>query len=72
MLDYKQEAQDGPNSLTWENQQIWPSDLLFDLTTPTFDRIHQLYMINFLSKFDEDWVKTVASRVVTRFFLDLT
>ena len=25
-----------------------------------------------LSKFDKDWIKTVASRVFTRFFYDLT
>jgi len=27
---------------------------------------------NILSKFENDWVKTVATRVLTRFFKDLT
>ena len=28
--------------------------------------------ISILDKFDKDWVKSVASRVVTQFFKDLT
>jgi hypothetical protein len=43
--------------------KIWPSDLLFDPTPPTFELNRDIIKINILSKSDEDWVKIVASRV---------
>ena len=52
--------------------KIWSSVLLFDPTHPIFEFVRDIFKINILSKFDEDWVKIVASRVVTRFYKDLT
>ena len=47
---------------------IWPTDLVLDPMSPIFE----LDKMIVLSKFNEDWTKTVASRVFTRFFYDLT
>ena len=51
---------------------IWPTDLLFDPTWPIFELDRDIVMMIILSKFDDDWTKTVASRMFTRFFYDLT
>ena len=51
---------------------ILSGDLLFDPTWPIFELDRDIEKMIILSKFDEDWTKTVASRVLTRFFYDLT
>ena len=51
---------------------IWPTDLVFDPTSPIFEIYWDIVKMIILSKFDEDWTKTMASRVFTRFFHDLT
>ena len=51
---------------------IWPTDLVFDSTSPILDIRWDIVKMIILSNFDEDWTKTVASRVFTRFFNDLT
>ena len=51
---------------------IWPTDLVFDPTSPIFQLNWDIVRMIILSKFDEDWTKTVASRVFTKFFHDLT
>ena len=51
---------------------IWPTDLVFDPTWPIFELDRDIVKMIILSKFDDDWAKTVASRVFTRFFNDLT
>ena len=51
---------------------IWPTDLVFDPTSPIFETEWDIVKMIILSKFDEDWTKTVASRVFTRFVHDLT
>ena len=50
--------------------KIWPSDLLFDPTTPIFERVQGLIITNILTKFEEDWIKIVASRVLTPLLTD--
>ena len=50
---------------------IWPTDLVFDLPLPIFNLDLDIVKMIILSKFDEVWTKTVASRVFTRFFSDL-
>ena len=49
---------------------IWPTDLVFDPTSPIFALEWDVVKMIILSKIDEDWTKTVASRVFTRFFHD--
>ena len=44
----------------------------FDQTLPIFNLVWDIIDISILIKFDEDWVKIVASRVLTRFYKDLT
>ena len=51
---------------------IWPTDLVFDPGRSIFELDPDIVKMIILSKFDEDWTKTVASRVFTRFFCDLT
>ena len=51
---------------------IWPTDLVLDPMSPIFELDRDSVKMIVLSKFDEDWTKTVASRVFTRFFYDLT
>ena len=51
---------------------IRPTDLVFDLTWPMFELDRNIVKMIILSKFDDDWMKTLASRVFTRFFHDLT
>ena len=51
---------------------IWPTDLVFDSTWPIFEFDWDIVKMIILSKFDDDWTKTVASRVFTRFFFELT
>ena len=51
---------------------IWPTDLAFDPTLSTFEVVSNTVKMIILSKFDEDWTKTVASKVFTRFFYNLT
>ena len=50
----------------------WPTDLVFNPTSPIFELDWDIVKMIILSKFDEDWSKTVASSVFTRFFYDLT
>ena len=49
--------------------KIWPSDLVFDPTWPSFEADLDIIMVNILTKFHELWIKTVPSRMYTRFFL---
>ena len=51
---------------------IWPTDLVFDPTWPIFELDRDIVKTIILSKFDDDWAKTVASRVFARFSHDLT
>ena len=48
--------------------KIWPSDLVFDPTWPSFKLDLDIMMINILTNFHELMIKTVPSRVYTRFF----
>ena len=48
--------------------KIWPSDLPFDLIPSMFQLDQNIIKINILSKYDEDWVKIIAPRVVTTFY----
>ena len=50
---------------------IWPTNLVFDPTWPILELDRDIVYMIILSKFDEDWTKTLASRVFTRFFYDL-
>ena len=50
---------------------IWPIDLVLDPMSPIFELDRDIVKMIVLSKFDEDWTKTVVSRVFTRFFFDL-
>ena len=52
--------------------KIWPSDLVFDPAWPTFELGLDIMIISILIKLHELWIKTVPSRVYTRFFWDLT
>ena len=47
---------------------IEASDLLFDPTSLMFKLDPDIIMTNILSKFEEDWVKTVATRLLIRFY----
>ena len=47
--------------------KIWPSDLLFDPTWPNIELDLDFVKINILSKFEEDWAKTVSCRVIHDF-----
>ena len=51
---------------------IWPTDFVFDPTWPIFELVRDTFKIIILSRFDDDWTKTVASRVFTMFIYDLT
>ena len=51
---------------------IWPGDLVFDPKWPSFKLDLDLIEANILSKFHQDWVKTMTSRVLTNFSFDLT
>ena len=53
---------------TQDFTKIRPSDLLFDLTPSMFELDLDFIKTNFLSNFQEDWVKNVATRVLTRFY----
>ena len=68
----KTEAKLWPLKLDNVLKAIWPSDLVFDPTWPIFKLDWDIVKMIILSKLDEDWSKTVASRVFTRFFYDLT
>ena len=60
--------------LKWSQgfSMIWPIDLVFDQTWPIFELDRDIVKMIIPSTFDEDWTKTVASIVFTRFFHDLT
>jgi len=62
-----------PLECSQDFSKIWPSDLLFDPTSPMFQLDPVIIKTNILSKFEEDRVKTVSTVVLTRFFqrLDL-
>ena len=51
--------------------QILPSDLLFQPTWPSYDFIKDFMQTNILTKFDEDWMKIVASSVFTSKILQI-
>ena len=48
-------------------KEIWPSDVVFELTWPIFNLDLDIIQTNTLVKFHEDWSKIVASRGWTRF-----
>ena len=52
--------------------KILPNDLVFDPTWPTVELDLDIMIISIRIKFHELWIKTVPSRVYTRFFWDLT
>jgi len=45
--------------------KIWPTDLVFDHTVPLIEIALDIIRTSILSKFEEDWVKTVAAEVLT-------
>ena len=51
---------------------IWPHDLLFHPTWPSFKRILVFIETNILTMFDENQVENVTARVFTRFSFNLT
>ena len=51
-------------------KEIWPSDLVFNPTWPKLEQ--DIIKSNILAEFNEDWSKTVASRVQTIFKWNLT
>ena len=51
--------------------KIWPCDRVFEQTLQSYDPDQDFISINILTKFHELWIKTVPSRVYTRFFYDL-
>ena len=53
---------------TQDFSKICPSVLVFDPTWPSFESDLDIMMINILTKFHELWIKTVPSRMYTRFF----
>ena len=48
--------------------QIWPSDLDFGSTWPIFNWGLAFIKIKILTKFHEDWIKTVPSEVYSWFY----
>ena len=52
-------------------QLIWPDDLDFDPTWPSFTHILELIKTNILSKIHDYCFKNVTARVLTRFSADL-
>jgi len=46
-----------------EFSKIWPGDLVFDPTWPIFKLGLDNVKTNILTKFDQNWVANVASRV---------
>ena len=61
-----------PLESTYGFTKIWPSDLVFDPTWPIFNSGLYFIKMNILTKFHEDWIKTVPYRVYSLFYLDLT
>ena len=51
---------------------IWAGDLVFDLLWPILEPNLEVIKINILTKFHEDIVINVTSRVLTSFSYDLT
>ena len=51
---------------------IWPSDLVFNPGLPIFKLDLETINIHVQNNFHDDWMKTVASIAMTRFFYDLT
>ena len=47
---------------------IWPTDLVSDPMSHIFELDWDIVKMVILSKFDEDWTKTVASRVFHKVF----
>ena len=45
--------------------KIWPSDLVFDPTWPSFELGLDFIKTNILTKFHKDWIETVPARVYT-------
>ena len=59
--------------LRWQGFSIFGhSDLDFDLEWPIFKLDLETIKIHVHNNFHDDWVKTVASIAMTRFFYDLT
>ena len=48
--------------------KIWPSDLVFNSTWPSFELDLDIMMIKIVVKFRDLWIKTVPSSVYKRFF----
>ena len=57
-----------PLECTQGFSKIWPSDLVFEPKWPSFELNLDIMIISILIKFHELWIKTVPSRVYTRFF----
>ena len=51
---------------------IWPSDLVFDPISPSFELALEPVQMNILSQFSEDWPKIASARAQTPYFYDLT
>ena len=50
---------------------VWPGDLVFDPTWPSFILDLEIIKTNILSKIHDDCLKNVTARVLTRFSADL-
>ena len=48
--------------------KILPTDLVFNHTVPLIELYLDIIKTNILSKFEEDWVKTKAAKVLTCFY----
>ena len=50
---------------------VWPGDLVFNTTCPSFKPDLEINKTNILSKIHDDCFQNVTARVLTRFSADL-
>ena len=50
---------------------IWPGDLVFDPMWPNFELDLEIIKTNILSKIDDDRLKNMTTRMLTKFSADL-
>ena len=51
--------------------KIWPAYLVSNLICPIFKLVQEIIIANILTKFQDYWTENVASRVYTKFSLDI-
>ena len=56
--------------IVWQQAftKIWPTDLVLDHNVPLIEHDLDIIKTNIQSKFEEDWVKTKASKELTCFY----